>query len=102
METTEVDKSTLTLTITGELDHHRAKEIMTEIQEKIDCTLPQKLILDLSGLTFSDSSGIAVLLRVSRCMQQVEGELEIIRVQPQPMKLFETANLVKILKISEK
>ena len=57
---------TLTAAVRGELDHHRAKEVMTELDEQIDMALPRRLTLDLSGLSFTDSSGIAVLIRVSR------------------------------------
>ncbi len=91
--------STLTLAITGELDQHRAGDIIAEIRDKIDCTLPKKLVLDLSGLSFSDSSGIALLIRVSRNMRQLEGELEVVHVQPQPLRLFETAGLHKLVTI---
>lgn len=48
---------------------------MTELDEQIDMALPRRLTLDLSGLSFTDSSGIAVLIRVSRRMEQIKGEL---------------------------
>lgn len=102
METKSVTKQeegVLTLSISGELDHHRTKDIIEEIREKIDCTLPKKLILDLGGLTFSDSSGIAVLLRVSRSMAQIEGKMEVRAVLPQPWRLFQTAGLDKMIDI---
>ncbi len=67
---------TLTAAVRGELDHHRAKEVMTELDEQIDMALPRRLTLDLSGLSFTDSSGIAVLIRVSRRMEQIKGELD--------------------------
>ena len=47
---------TLTAAVRGELDHHRAKEVMTELDEQIDMALPRRLTLDLSGLSFTDSS----------------------------------------------
>ena len=53
----------LTAAVTGELDHHRAKEVMEELDRQIDAALPRTLTLDLGGMTFTDSSGIAVLLR---------------------------------------
>ena len=40
---------TLTAAVRGELDHHRAKEVMTELDEQIDMALPRRLTLDLSG-----------------------------------------------------
>ena len=48
--------------VTGELDHHRAKEVMAALDRQIDLVLPVRLTVDLSELTFTDSSGIAVLL----------------------------------------
>ena len=53
----------LTASLSGELDHHRAREVMEELDRQIDAALPRKLTLDLAGLTFTDSSGIAVVLR---------------------------------------
>ena len=53
----------LTVRITGEIDHHAAKKLMTELGRQIDTTLPKEVRLDLGGVTFMDSSGIAVVLR---------------------------------------
>lgn len=48
---------------------------MTELDEQIDMgSCPGRLTLDLSGLSFTDSSGIAVLIRVSRRMEQIKGD----------------------------
>ena len=52
--------------ISGEVDHHRARAIMEELSRQIDLELPRSLTLDLEGVTFMDSSGIAVLLRAYR------------------------------------
>lgn len=45
--------------ISGEVDHHRARAIMEELSRQIDLELPRSLTLDLEGVTFMDSSGIA-------------------------------------------
>ena len=84
---------TLTAAVRGELDHHRAKEVMTE--------LPRRLTLDLSGLSFTDSSGIAVLIRVSRRMEQIKGELIVRGVPPQPWKVFQAAGLHKLIRFEQ-
>ena len=72
---------TLTAAVRGELDHHRAK--------------------DLSGLSFTDSSGIAVLIRVSRRMEQIKGELIVRGVPPQPWKVFQAAGLHKLIRFEQ-
>lgn len=53
----------LTLTLRGELDHHAAKEAMRKLEWELDAALPSKLTLDFSGVSFMDSSGIAVVMR---------------------------------------
>lgn len=92
---------TLTAAVRGELDHHRAKEVMTELDEQIDMALPRRLTLDLSGLSFTDSSGIAVLIRVSRRMEQIKGELIVRGVPPQPWKVFQAAGLHKLIRFEQ-
>ena len=87
---------TLTAAVRGELDHHRAKEVMTELDEQ-----PRRLTLDLSGLSFTDSSGIAVLIRVSRRMEQIKGELIVRGVPPQPWKVFQAAGLHKLIRFEQ-
>ena len=39
----------------------------------MDAALPRRLVLDFSGVTFMDSSGIALLLRAKRCMLIIGG-----------------------------
>ena len=78
----------LTAAVTGELDHHGAKAVMEELDRRIDAALPRELTLDLEGLTFTDSSGIAVLLRAHRRMGQVRGAMRVINTPGQAEKVF--------------
>ena len=68
----------LTITLTGELDHHAAKSLMDSIDRCIEQNLPAKTLLDLAGLTFMDSSGIAVVLRAKRRMEALGGNLVVV------------------------
>ena len=47
----------LRVTITGEVDHHRAREMMDVLDREIDMELPRRLTVDLGDVTFMDSSG---------------------------------------------
>lgn len=49
----------LTVALTGEIDHHCAKEYMQHISEKIESYTPSVCVLDFQEVTFMDSSGIA-------------------------------------------
>lgn len=88
----------LTASLSGELDHHRAREVMEELDRQIDAALPRKLTLDLAGLTFTDSSGIAVLLRAHRRMGQVRGAMRVINTPGQAEKVFRAAGLQRIIR----
>ena len=65
---TKLAERTLTIRLSGELDHHGAKGLMDRLDALMEQNLPVKTILDLEGLTFMDSSGIAVILRAKRRM----------------------------------
>ncbi len=89
----------LTAVISGEVDHHGAKAIMEELERQIDLALPRHLVLDLSGVTFMDSSGIAVLLRAWRQMQGLNGSVRAIHVPAQAAKVLRAAGVERIIKL---
>ena len=91
------DHRHLILTLSGELDHHAAKSIMQQLQAHMDAALPSRITLDLSGLTFTDSSGIAVLLRAWRQAQSLQAAMEVIHVPLQADKVFRAAGLHRII-----
>lgn len=88
----------MTAAVSGELDHHGAKAVMEELDRRIDAALPREMTLDLKGLTFTDSSGIAVLLRAWRRMGQVQGSLKVINTPNQADKVFRAADLQRIIR----
>lgn len=88
----------LTATVSGELDHHRAKEVMEELDRQIDTALPRSLTLDLSELTFTDSSGIAVLLRTHHRMAQLNGSMTVIHTPEQANRVFRAAGLQALIR----
>ena len=90
------DKRQLTALVAGELDHHEARNVMEELDRRIDLAQPRELTLDLSGLTFADSSGLAVLLRAHRRMGQVRGSMRVVNTPAQAGKVFKAAGLERI------
>ena len=88
----------LTARILGELDHHAARSVMETLERQTDAAHPRELILDLSALTFTDSSGIAVLLRAHRHMNRLNGSLRVIRTPEQAMKVFRAAGLQRLIR----
>ncbi len=91
----------LTLTLCGELDHHGAKDAMQRMELALDTALPQRLVLDLSGISFMDSSGIAVAMRAQKRMRALGGSAVLRRVPPQAKKVFTAAGLFRIIPLEE-
>ena len=91
----------LTLTLRGELDHHGAKNVMQRMALALDAALPAKLILDFSGVSFMDSSGIAVAMRAQKRMHALGGAAVLTRVPPQAKKVFAAAGIFRIIPLEE-
>ena len=65
-KTAEVKLSTenkiLTASVRGEIDHHCARGIREEIDAALTAEGPDKLVIDMGGVTFMDSSGLGLVL----------------------------------------
>ena len=55
---------TLVVSLAGELDHHAARMAIEQAEDLLVLYPCEKLVLNLSGLTFMDSSGLAVVLHL--------------------------------------
>lgn len=88
------------IALDGELGHHEAIEIMSRIGEIIDLHLPKNVVLDLSGLSFMDSSGIAVVVKISRMCSEIGAGFYVEGTPKQAMRIFNAAGIGKLIKIS--
>lgn len=98
MEAKSADRNLL-LTLTGEIDHHGARGGIHEMELAVDAALPRKLVLDLSGVTFMDSSGIALILRAQQRMQLLDGSLLVCNVPPQARRVLDAAGIGRLVTI---
>ena len=74
---THDDGRCLTLRLVGELDHAAAQTVMPGIEDAVEEYLPRRCVLDLTGVSFMDSSGIAVILKTDRLLRQTGGALAL-------------------------
>ena len=91
---------TLSFFLSGELDHHAAKSAMASIESEIERRAPRDCVLDLSGLTFMDSSGIAVILKTMRRMNELGGRVSVVNVGRQPMRVVDASGIARIVNVS--
>lgn len=99
--TSFLEEGRLTIALTGEIDHHRARAYIEKIGAKIEAYMPEECILDFSEVTFVDSSGIAVVINSMRKMAQIEGRLSMTGIGEQPMRVFRTSGIDKLVHIRE-
>ena len=88
------------MALSGEVDHHHARGLMTEIEREIDRELPKHVTLDLGGVTFMDSSGIAVVLRCYRRTAELGGAVTVKDVPPQAEKVLRVAGLERLMRFA--
>ena len=91
----------LLLEFSGEMDHHGARNALKEVEIAIDAALPRSLILDFAGVTFMDSSGIAVILKTDRLLRQTGGALALCGVPRQVRRVLDVAGLTNIVPVLE-
>ena len=99
--TSFLENRQLTVALTGEIDHHRAKGYIQAIAAKIEAYTPGICTLDFREVTFMDSSGIAVVINAMRGMTQIEGKLLLTGISPQPMRVFRASGIDKLVEIRE-
>ncbi len=99
--TSFLENAQLTIALTGEIDHHKAKTYIQAISGKIEVYNPKVCILDFKDVTFVDSSGIAVVINALRNMTKIGGKLILSELGSQPMKVFRTSGIDKLVEIKE-
>ncbi len=86
----------LTARLSGELDHHSAAEMRSEIDTAIELNMPSLLILDFGGIRFMDSSGIGLVMGRYRNLKKLGAAIHITGASPQIYKVMRLAGLEKI------
>ena len=89
----------LLLKLSGEIDHHSARNAMWELEMAVDAALPKNLVLDMTGVTFMDSSGIALILKAQQRMRLLDGSLLVCHVPEQAKRVLDAAGIGRLVTI---
>ena len=82
------DNSIMTVQLFGEIDHHSARCIREQTDRLIQQKKPRELRLDLSSVSFMDSSGIGLIMGRYRLMGLYGGRLKTVNVPRELEKLM--------------
>lgn len=83
----------MTALLSGEIDHHTAREIRQSIDGETERLHPTMLLLDFSQVKFMDSSGIGLIMGRFRLMQLLGGYLKVINIPPHLKRLIELSGV---------
>ena len=90
---------TLTFSLSGEIDHHSVGNLMRELEQELDAALPRTLTVDFSGVSFMDSSGIAILLRLRHWMETQDGTISVTGLRDQPARVIRASGIQHLFRI---
>ncbi len=79
----------------GELGHHEAAQCVEYLEKTMILYATEPIFLDLSGLTFMDSSGIAVVLGAQRNILGAGQTFCVVGTPPTVMRIFQASGIVK-------
>lgn len=96
-----LQNGSLTVVLTGEIDHQCARGYIDAIAAKIEVYTPNECILDFQQVSFMDSSGIAVMINALRNMTRVNGKLVVTGLGDQPMRVFRASGIDKLIETKE-
>ena len=93
--------SKLCVYLQGEIDHCSASQIRTEIETALQNKDIQALHVDLSKVSFIDSSGIGMLIGRYKTMASKGGSISAGGLQESVKRLYHVAGLHRIIPIVE-
>ena len=97
--TYEVRGDTLIVRVGGEIDHHNAVSVRTGIDEKIAAERPPRVMLELSGVDFMDSSGLGLIMGRYALIKRYGGKMAVLDPSPAVLKIIKLAGLERMVSI---
>ncbi len=95
----EFDGRELKIKLRGEIDHHSAAAVRTNIDDMIRTRRPKVLVVDMSAVDFMDSSGLGLIMGRYTAMQAIGGELCVLDPSPATEKIMSLAGMERIITV---
>ena len=90
----------VTAYLSGEIDHHTAKELRETIDNAVELNMPSLLVLDFKDVNFMDSSGIGLVMGRYRNLSKTGAELHITQAPPTILKMFKLAGIERLARVT--
>ena len=90
----------LTVFLEGDIDHHNARQIRSRIDTKVYIQRPDELVLDLSRVSFMDSSGLGLILGRAEKASELDCSVRLFGLSPALMKLVRLCGVDRVKNLS--
>lgn len=97
--TTQDHNGTVVVTVTGEVDAHTAPAVREVVESAIGPAA--RVIVDLTDVTFLDSTGLGVFVTALKHLREVDGSLDLVITSPRVLKVFTLTGLDVVIPIHE-
>lgn len=87
-----------TIALEGEIDLHESPQVKERLQPLIEAKLP-RILVDLSGVSYIDSSGLALFIEAMQRIQAYGGQFLLCSLRPTVQTIFEIARLDQVFRI---
>jgi anti-sigma B factor antagonist len=102
LEVSTADEGVVVCTVVGELDVATAPKLRQELVRAVSESVgPPRIVVDLAGVDFLDSTGLGVLLGGLKRVRAKDGALALARAESQVRKVFEVTRVIEILPIHD-
>jgi anti-anti-sigma factor len=97
----ERDRDCVVIRVDGEIDYGTAGQLQDEAASVVEGAGSPRLVLDLGGVTFCDSSGLWVLVGIWKAVDAMGGRLVLARVLARCRQLLQRTGLARILQVRD-
>lgn len=95
----DTDSGGVLVAVRGEIDHHTAVSIRTGIDALLFERRPSRLVLDLSAVTFMDSSGLGLIMGRFGVMRELGGSVCVRDPSPETRSILALAGMERMVRI---
>ncbi len=85
--------------VAGEIDAHTAPAVREAVHGAIGSKV--RLVVDLTDVTFLDSTGLGVLVTALKRVRELDGSLDLVITSPRVLKVFTLTGLDVVIPIHE-
>ena len=91
------DGKSICIKVAGECDLYNFRDFFSGIAGRINAGFYSRAILDLSGVTYLDSSGVGAIIRIIKLAKENQIMLTFRGITGTPRKVLDMSNILQLI-----